>query len=122
MITRTSDYNDIMALGLGGAKDYQEFVDTMFADELKDITSFKPVKTDYKSSFQVVCQKRQAVLPQYQIVKTEGPDHDRVFTCEVYVADELAGIGTGKSKKEAEAAAAKAALEAMPESGGADEE
>ena len=33
MITRTSDYYDIMALGLGGAKDYQEFVDTMFADK-----------------------------------------------------------------------------------------
>ena len=33
MITRTSDYYDIMALGLGGAKNYQEFVDTLFADK-----------------------------------------------------------------------------------------
>ena len=33
MITRDSSYYDIMALGLGGAKNYQEFVETMFADK-----------------------------------------------------------------------------------------
>jgi len=33
MINRNSSYYDIMALGLGGAKDYQEFVDTLFADK-----------------------------------------------------------------------------------------
>lgn len=33
MITRDSNYYDIMALGLGGARDYQEFVDTFFADK-----------------------------------------------------------------------------------------
>lgn len=33
MINRNSSYYDIMALGLGGAKDYQEFVETMFADK-----------------------------------------------------------------------------------------
>ncbi|MFW6353247.1 MAG: ribonuclease III [Verrucomicrobiota bacterium] len=46
----------------------------------------------------------------YCLVETEGPDHARCFTFEVYVAGTLAGRGSGSSKKEAEEQAAAAAL------------
>ncbi|MBR4210907.1 MAG: ribonuclease III, partial [Oscillibacter sp.] len=42
-----------------------------------------------------------------------GPDHAKVFTMEVRVNGKQLGQGTGRSKKEAEQAAAKAALELL---------
>lgn len=96
-------------------------VAAMFNEELSSINSFEPVKTDYKSRLQIVSQRRLECLPQYRIIATDGPDHARIFTCEVFLADRLAGTGNGKSKKEAEAAAAKSALDAMPESDDGDE-
>ena len=38
-----------------------------------------------------------------------GPDHDRHYLAEVYVAGERRGTGEGSSKKDAEQAAARAA-------------
>lgn len=49
--------------------------------------------------------------PLYKVIKEEGPEHDKKFTVEVYVGGKHYGIGEGKSKKTAEQAAAKAALE-----------
>jgi ribonuclease-3 len=42
-----------------------------------------------------------------------GPDHDRTFTVEARSGNEVLGRGTGKSKKHAEADAARAALESL---------
>ncbi|HET6352104.1 MAG TPA: ribonuclease III [Coriobacteriia bacterium] len=49
----------------------------------------------------------------YRIASHEGPPHERTFTAEVLVNEELAGTGSGRSKREAEAAAAEAALAAL---------
>lgn len=66
---------------------------------------------DCKSELQEKCQSLFGTLPEYRIVKQEGEEHRKVFTAEVYVNDLLYGSGTGKSKKEAQTAAAKGALE-----------
>jgi ribonuclease-3 len=61
----------------------------------------------------LLLEQSQAVgtgVPRYTIIKSEGPDHDRVFTVEVKVNNEVFGIGEGKNKKEAEQAAAAEAL------------
>jgi ribonuclease-3 len=48
-------------------------------------------------------------LPSYRVVGS-GPDHDKRFEADVYVAGELVGSGRGRSKKEAEQRAAREAL------------
>ena len=49
-------------------------------------------------------------MPEYNLIKTSGPDHDKVFEMSVSWNNEIHGIGIGKSKKEAEKYAAKEAL------------
>ncbi|MFZ5995919.1 MAG: ribonuclease III [Nitrospirota bacterium] len=68
---------------------------------------------DYKSELQERCQSMFGMLPDYKIVKQEGEEHKKVFTAEVYIKDTLYGSGIGKSKKEAQMAAAKGALEQL---------
>ncbi|MFR5683609.1 MAG: putative dsRNA-binding protein, partial [Clostridia bacterium] len=48
---------------------------------------------------------------EYQIIKEEGPDHDKTFTAEVKCNQKVLAIGSGKTKKAAEMEAAKMALE-----------
>ena len=59
-------------------------------------------RRDYKTALQ-------------ELVQESGPDHCRVFEMEVAVGGKVAGRGQGHSKKEAEQAAARAALESMQE-------
>lgn len=67
---------------------------------------------DAKSRFQELSQEHKSVTPTYETVAQEGPDHDRVFTVGVYLRKEKIAEGTGRSKQEAEQAAAEAAMDA----------
>jgi len=69
--------------------------------------------SNYKSKLQEVMQASRQITPEYQIVSASGPDHDRNFTVEVKVGDEVLGQGCGKSKKTAEMEAARAALKSL---------
>ncbi len=66
---------------------------------------------NYKSALLEYAQAHSLGTPRYSIVNEAGPDHDRRFTVEVTVGSERYGSGAGKSKKEAEQAAAAEALE-----------
>jgi len=66
---------------------------------------------DSKSYFQEQAQERVSITPVYNVIKEEGPDHDRHFTMGVFLGNELIAEGEGKSKQEAEQNAASAALE-----------
>lgn len=68
--------------------------------------------SDYKSSLQEYVQTEQKSLT-YNLVKEEGPAHDKTFTVEVTIDNIIYGTGMGGSKKEAEQEAAKAALEKL---------
>jgi len=70
---------------------------------------------DPKSLLQELTQARWGVLPQYRVVSTEGPPHDRRFTVEVSVLGAVSGRGVGASKQAAGKAAATAALQALEE-------
>jgi len=50
----------------------------------------------------------------YAVVSAEGPPHDRRYTCEVLVDGRRLGVGSGRSKKEAQQSAAAEALRALP--------
>jgi ribonuclease III len=70
-------------------------------------------ETDYKSSLQEVLQKKYKVPPSYELARSAGPDHDKTFEVTVRLGKRVLGQGAGKSKKEAEQAAARNALETM---------
>lgn len=68
--------------------------------------------SDYKSSLQEFVQTKQKSL-HYELVDEVGPAHNKTFKVEVKIDDIVYGVGMGLSKKEAEQAAAKEALEKL---------
>ena len=71
------------------------------------------IKGDYKSALQERWQALAKSPPTYRVISESGPDHDKTFEVEVYLAGIPYGRGKGKSKKEAEQNAARAALEKL---------
>ena len=65
---------------------------------------------DYKTVLQEILQKNGNVNIEYEIIKEQGPDHDKLFTAEVKCNGKVLAIGDGKSKKLAEMEAAKSAI------------
>ncbi|MUV39996.1 Ribonuclease III [Lentibacillus sp. JNUCC-1] len=68
---------------------------------------------DYKSQLQEVVQQDKHQTVSYKIIDEKGPSHNREFVTQVMINDNLAGTGTGRSKKESEQRAAKQALDAF---------
>jgi ribonuclease III len=66
---------------------------------------------DNKSRFQEMAQAHDGITPIYRLANQEGPSHDREFTVEVLLGENVAGIGQGRNKQTAEQAAASAALQ-----------
>jgi ribonuclease-3 len=88
-------------------------VDRLFDDMLTEIAT-RRVSLDYKTSLQELTAAELATLPVYELAES-GPDHDKRFTAEVSVAGDVLGRGRGRSKKEAEQAAARQAYGALAE-------
>lgn len=65
---------------------------------------------DYKTQYQEWCQKRFETLPRYLTVRESGPDHQKTFEVQLMLNGDVVGVGTGRTKKEAEQMAAKQAL------------
>lgn len=65
---------------------------------------------DAKSYLQELTQKAEGVIPVYQTVKEDGPDHDRFFEVVVRVGNTIRGKGSGHSKQDAQIEAAKEAI------------
>jgi ribonuclease-3 len=87
----------------------QVFVTSCFQDAFAEID--QPLAIDNpKGELQELLQATSSEPPQYQLISTTGPDHDRNFECEVVHRGTVLGRGVGKSKKAAES---EAALEAL---------
>src|SRR3990172_3706435 len=65
---------------------------------------------DSKSELQQGAQTRWRQIPEYRLISSEGPDHAKLFTVDVYVGVEVLGRGQGRTKKQAELNAARQAL------------
>ena len=90
--------------GIGSArKIIQKFI---LSREVAGLT--KP--RDYKTALQELVQRESGQVLAYQLVGEEGPDHDKRFFVEVDLNGTPVGSGQGRSKKEAEQMAAKAAI------------
>jgi ribonuclease-3 len=68
---------------------------------------------DWKTQLQEMGQARQRSSPRYRVVAEVGPDHAKTFEIEVELRGTVLGRGSGRSKKDAEQAAAREALEAL---------
>ena len=66
---------------------------------------------DFKSDLQEYTQNKLVCIPSYKVVREIGPDHAKKFEVVVIIKNEVEGKGFGRSKKEAEQAAAKMAIE-----------
>ena len=71
------------------------------------------VTSDFKTTLQEIIQKNPEEKLTYVLVSESGPDHDKSFEVEVHLNSNIIGTGIGKSKKQAEQAAAQQALELM---------
>jgi ribonuclease-3 len=74
--------------------------------------SMGPGGQDYKTRLQELATRRFTELPRYTVTD-DGPDHAKRFYADVRLGGELMGKGEGRSKKQAEAAAARAAWERL---------
>ena len=72
-------------------------------------------RRDYKTALQELVQRQADQVLTYRMAGEQGPDHDKTFAAEVLLNGNPIGSGSGHSKKEAEQAAAKSALERLAE-------
>lgn len=96
----------------GGIKVAQKFIIPFMESKLDDSVS-NGNYFDFKTSLQELMQRNGNVTIKYELIKEDGPPHDRVFTTSVTVDGNEMGIGTGKSKKTSQQNAAKKALEGL---------
>ncbi len=95
----------------GGFSAAEQFVERHFHEAYGALSGI-PILENPKGELQELLQARSSEAPQYHVVSTSGPDHDRVFECIVQHEGKELARGTGKSKKAAESEAAFAALNA----------
>jgi ribonuclease-3 len=93
----------------GGMEAATNFVYRNLESAIQDATSGK-VFLDYKTHLQELIQVQRDNRIRYEIVAEEGPDHCKVFHTHVLLNEVILGEGQGRSKKEAEQEAAKAAI------------
>jgi len=93
----------------GGLPAAREFIFTHFADEIDDALDAGPA-LDPKTALQEMIQERTKQLPHYRTVAAGGPAHEPLFQSECRFAGVVIGCGVGRSKREAEKAAARSAL------------
>jgi ribonuclease-3 len=98
-------------LDQGSAITEQLVLEILDADLLK--TLYQGAIIDYKSQLQELLQAKTQQTPVYNLIETQGPDHNKNFTVEVRLGNDVLATGIGRSKKKAETEAARIALEKL---------
>jgi ribonuclease III len=101
----------------GGFEAARRVVRALHVEELAGGVRTQPREPNYKGQLQRLVQARHNVQPSYHVIGERGPEHVKQFVVEVRVHDEGLAQGQGRSKKQAEQAAAAAALQALDASG-----
>jgi ribonuclease-3 len=87
----------------------KEFVASHLFDKTDGIVANR-LWQDAKSRFQELAQEHVSITPSYETLTQVGPDHDRTFTVGAFLGKEKVAEGQGRSKQEAEQAAAENAV------------
>ena len=95
----------------GGWDPAADFVMRLLGERIAEAAA-GPGGQDYKTRLQELGARRFDELPRYEVVD-EGPDHAKLFFATVHLGGEARGTGEGRSKKQAEQAAARVAWESL---------
>jgi ribonuclease III len=81
--------------------------------QMEDVGDSDRQLTDFKTELQEQLQARHLGRADYVVASEDGPDHQKLFTVEVTIDGESVARGAGLTKKAAEQAAARYALERL---------
>jgi len=102
-----------------GIEAVKEFLLKILVPDIEEYVAKKVFK-DPKSLLQEYVQARKQNSPVYKVLQEEGPAHAKKFTIGVFIDNEKAGEGTGKSKQQGEEHAAEEALARLNPTTGSD--
>lgn len=121
-MTRGRDKNSILASTLeallaaiyldGGFKRAFKVISQLFSDPL-ETAERESFYQDFKTKLQELSQETLKATPRYVLAREYGPDHNKIFGVKVMIEGKVAGVGAGKSKKEAEQRAAQRTLQKL---------
>jgi len=97
----------------GGIEEARRVMLHFLEPQMEDVGESERQLTDFKTELQEQLQARQLGRADYVVASEEGPDHQKLFTVEVMIDGEVAASGAGLTKKAAEQAAARHALDRL---------
>jgi ribonuclease-3 len=104
----------------GGLEAARAFVQRFILPEDLESSADELFWVDYKSALQEILQAERQMPVEYRIIEESGPQHQKIFTVEVIVGENVVARGRGGSKKVAEQQAARVALELLGRKANAD--
>jgi ribonuclease-3 len=96
----------------GGLEAARAFVLRTLGPEIQAVAE-NGREPNHKSLLQQIAQKNRGVTPHYHLVNSTGPDHGKIFETVAVIGKRRFPSGHGRSKKSAEQAAARRALEVL---------
>ncbi|MGN0160524.1 MAG: ribonuclease III [Lachnospiraceae bacterium] len=90
----------------GGFTSAKDFINRFVLDDIQNKQLFYDSKTILQEMVQAVTKE----VLSYELIQAEGPDHDKTFTVEAHLGDQVIGTGIGRTKKAAEQEAAYKAI------------
>jgi ribonuclease III len=112
---RTSTLGDALEALIGaiyldsGLEAARQFVLEQAKNDLEQIAE-APIDINPKGELQEFLQSISPTSPVYKVIAQSGPEHEKTFTVEAHWGGMVLGKGSGRNKKQAETAAAEAAL------------
>ena len=97
-----------------GVNEVQRFLNLVVIPKIKN--GRYELITDFKTELQEYLQQNGTVHIRYELVKEEGPSHDKIFTVQLIVDGKKYKTASGKTKKAAEQMAAKLTMEELKKS------
>ncbi len=88
--------------------EYKRIILSLMKSEIENASEMG--KGDYKTMLQQLVEKDGTAVLCYEVESESGPEHDKTFTVKAIINNNTVGIGTSKSKKDAEMRAAREAL------------
>ena len=94
----------------GGLEHDRDIIQRFLLDRMEQVNR---ASRDHKTYLQELVQRKSGQVLHYELIGESGPDHNKTFQMQVLLNGQPIGQGTGHSKKEAEQAAANAAIERL---------
>lgn len=94
----------------GGIAQVRRIIQKFILDNMSQVNR---ADRDFKTALQEFVQRKSGQVLTYHLIGQSGPDHAKTFEMEVQLNGQPVGTGKGRSKKDAEQAAAQAALESL---------